>query len=172
MPDKCPICNYACEPIPVLSYNRGKNFNDNSEVVFLVCACPRNDCKELFLVRYKKIYYDADMYSLVGYSPFKYKDIIFEECISDISQTFVDIYNQAMKAEKYNLIDIAGVGYRKALEFLIKDYSIKKNPDSKNEIENSFLGKCITTFIKNENIKLCAKRATWIGNDETHYLRK
>ena len=35
---------------------------------------------------------------------------------------FLTIYNQSLSAEDNNLDQIAGIGYRKALEFLIKDY--------------------------------------------------
>ncbi|MNF08429.1 hypothetical protein D3C80_2088550 [compost metagenome] len=30
----------------------------------------------------------------------------------------------------------------------------------------------IEGFVTNENVKQCAKRAIWLGNDETHYVRK
>jgi hypothetical protein len=30
---------------------------------------------------------------------------------------------------------------------------------------------CINDHITNENIKIAAKRASWLGNDETHYER-
>ena len=26
-------------------------------------------------------------------------------------------------------------------------------------------------YVDNENVKQCAKRAVWLGNDETHYVR-
>lgn len=34
------------------------------------------------------------------------------------------------------------------------------------------LGKCITDYIDNEKIKTLAKASAWLGNDETHYVRK
>ena len=39
-------------------------------------------------------------------------------------------------------------------------------------VEKLLLGKCINDYLKNDRIKDIAKRATWIGNDETHYVRK
>jgi len=71
------------------------------------------------------------------------------------------------------LTQIAGPGYRKALEFLIKDYASHLYPDHRDEIEDSFLGKVISEYIKEEKrIVEASKRATWLGNDETHYKRK
>ena len=32
--------------------------------------------------------------------------------------------------------------------------------------------KVITKYIDDSNIKNVAKRAVWLGNDETHYIRK
>ena len=34
------------------------------------------------------------------------------------------------------------------------------------------MGSCINEDVSDERIKQVAKRATWLGNDETHYVRK
>ena len=31
---------------------------------------------------------------------------------------------------------------------------------------------CINDYVTDTNIKECARRATWLGNDETHYERR
>ena len=71
---------------------------------------------------------------------------------------------------------ICGVGYRKALEFLIKDYLLvglaENDTEKRDLIKNKFLGKCIEQDVTNIHIKTVAKRAVWLGNDETHYVRK
>ena len=35
-----------------------------------------------------------------------------------------------------------------------------------------FLGTVIREFVDDQKIKLCAERAAWLGNDETHYERR
>lgn len=85
---------------------------------------------------------------------------------------FQVIYNQANSAEQLNLLEICGVGYRKAFEFLIKDYAKKNYPDEIETIEKKALGRCINDYVEDERIKKVAKRAVWLGNDETHYVRK
>jgi hypothetical protein len=70
------------------------------------------------------------------------------------------------------LTEICGIGYRKALEFLIKDYLISNLPDEEEHIKKKLLGKCINDYVENPNIKEMAKRAVWLGNDETHYIRR
>lgn len=91
--------------------------------------------------------------------------------VAKLSPSFVKIYNQAFTAEAAALDEIAGVGFRKALEFLIKDYCISKHPAQTEEIKKTFLGACIQKFVTDANVKKCGERATWLGNDETHYVR-
>jgi hypothetical protein len=62
--------------------------------------------------------------------------------------------------------------YRKSVEFLIKDYLIKNRPNDKATIEAIMLGPCIENYVADSRIKEIAKRATWLGNDETHYKRR
>jgi len=89
-----------------------------------------------------------------------------------LSPAFVQIFGEAEFAEQEELMQICGVGYRKALEFLIKDYLIKKKPDKEEFIKKKFLGNCIKEDIDNLKIKQIAEKATWLGNDETHYIRR
>ena len=75
---------------------------------------------------------------------------------------------------------VAGPGYRKALEFLIKDYIISqfteedagKRAAHKTAVERQQLASCISEYIKSDQIKEISRRAAWLGNDETHYVRK
>ena len=95
----------------------------------------------------------------------------FEKNICDLSPRFVEIYHQAEKAEQAGLSEICGMGYRKALEFLIKDYLIKNNPENEEKIAGEFLSTSINR-IENSRIKTLAKGSAWLGNDECHYIRK
>jgi len=71
------------------------------------------------------------------------------------------------------LDEIAGVGYRKALEFLIKDYCITENSDAEEEIKTKPLMQVINSYMDEApKVKSCATKAVWLGNDETHYVRK
>ena len=68
--------------------------------------------------------------------------------------------------------EIAGLGYRKALEFLIIDFAIHEHPDDEEKIKANSLSKCIKNYIDADHIKTLAERSAWIGNDEAHYIRK
>ena len=85
---------------------------------------------------------------------------------------FKEVYRQASAAEAYKLEQVAGVGFRKALEFLVKDFCIQERPSDEDAIKDEFLGRTIANRISDTNIKKCAERAAWLGNDETHYVRK
>ncbi|MFR5472135.1 MAG: hypothetical protein ACLTG7_11415 [Romboutsia sp.] len=84
----------------------------------------------------------------------------------------MEIYGQAKQAEEVGLDQVCGVAYRKALEFLIKDYCCKKKPEEEENIKKKFLSNVIKEYVDNPNIKMLAERAAWLGNDETHYIRK
>lgn len=64
------------------------------------------------------------------------------------------------------------MGYRKSLEFLIKDFIVFIHPEKRDEVEKKSLSKCISDHIESSRIRTLAKASAWIGNDETHYTRK
>ncbi|MGP8215477.1 MAG: hypothetical protein ACLQQ4_07935 [Bacteroidia bacterium] len=173
LPDECPFCHRKISPLVQIANSSGNTIR----VVFL---CPADGCKELFIAYYAIIKQGNGINSmnsaLEGVSIGRNKSMIFHKSINEISPTFIEIFNQAFAAEQYQLLQICGVGYRKALEFLIKDFAIKSNPPEKeSDIKKKDLGKVISEYIKDDTgskIKIVSKKAVWLGNDETHYVRK
>jgi hypothetical protein len=164
LPDKCPFCHKSITPNLLYGYN---NPQDNSmEVLF---SCPNEFCKKTFIGYFNST---NKGYQFAGTTQGKLVGRTFNEQINSISPNFKIIYNEAYSAEQQNLKEICGVGYRKALEFLIKDYAISKYEDKREEIEKNMLAKVIGDYVTDANIKSVAKRAVWLGNDETHYVRK
>ncbi|MEW6164250.1 MAG: hypothetical protein AB1642_04230, partial [Pseudomonadota bacterium] len=96
----------------------------------------------------------------------------FPEAVSAISPAFLSVFAEAEEAAQMGLNQIAGPGYRKAFEFLIKDYAKSIAPDRAAEIEAKFAGAVVSDFVGDPRIQAVAKRSLWLGNDETHYLRK
>jgi hypothetical protein len=94
------------------------------------------------------------------------------DLVAAVSPNFVRTYNQALAAEVHSLEQLAGIGLRKALEFLIKDFAIREYPGDAEQIKSKPLSACISEYLDDSNVKRCATRATWLGNDETHYVRK
>lgn len=171
---ECPRCHCgiaAQEITPVIYYNCQKV---KLATVFNFCT----RCQSCFITTYNvvsrlegcyTVYYPSE---LIISEPTIPDDISFTPSLTEISPNFVEIYNQAHRAEIYSLNQIAGMGYRKALEFLIKDYAIHLNPNEEDSIKNQLLAQCINTYIDNPKIKVLAEKSAWLGNDETHYVKK
>lgn len=165
--NKCPVCHHIIAAIGVLDYEL-----DNALERRLIYYCPNQDCQELFIVYYRR---ESRNYTYEKYKvePINIESMLFDKIVVEFSTDFIEIYNQSYKAEQLGLMQICGIGYRKALEFLIKDYLIKQvKAQNIDEIKKMFIGKCIDQYIQDDNIKQIAKRAIWLGNDETHYERR
>ncbi len=162
--DECPICHTKTritEGVYVTSDDESNNM--------MICECPNQECGEMFVSKYKWIMNRREDNPSIF--PYVVQTNIRDE-IKAVSPSFVEIFSQATKAKEERLDQICGVGYRKALEFLIKDYCKINNPNEIENIEKSQLMPVINNYIDNKDIKDMATRAVWIGNDETHYIRK
>lgn len=111
------------------------------------------------------------VYKPVVAIPEKSEPLEFDPEIARLSPSFVKIFEEAYAAEKHELTLICGMGYRKALEFLVKDYLIEKYPQEDDAIAKEPLSQSIRR-IDNLQIKTLAERSAWLGNDETHYTKK
>jgi hypothetical protein len=133
--------------------------------------CPNDDCHNFFIVYYRlNPQQQMEIYSM---KPSKVEHESFPEAIRKISPSFVSIYEQALESRALGLDQIAGPGFRKAFEFLVKDYAkTLSKADKHKDIETSFAGNVVKNFIPDPRIQKVASRALWLGNDETHYLRK
>lgn len=174
--DECPVCHHALKPTILDS----KYVLDNPDGESLLCHlytaffCPK--CRSVFMGRFAHSLdtrfgltsvYLGD-YSLFPMTPDYDR---FSSEIAELSPTFVQTYEQAQYAESSGLNQICGIGYRKALEYLVKDYLCHKSPTLEDTIKTELLGNSLRR-IEDSRIQALAKRATWIGNDETHYVRK
>ncbi len=165
IPDECPLCHRNIHPKTIASFSlEGRN------LVQTLFQCTHQKCQEIFIGTYT--HPGSGNCTLTKVSPTNPKKEAFSEIISDLSSEFVDIYNQALSAESKNLSQLVGIGIRKALEFLVKDFAVNQHSEKEEEIRKLFIGRCIDEYIQDANVKACAKRAAWLGNDETHYTRK
>jgi len=161
---KCIHCHKWIETQPL----HFLKINSNEVNIFLKCKL----CKESFIWYARVIPWYHDKYRINSFSKWTWEIKEFSDIINDLSESFVSIYWEAEIAENEDLLEICWVWYRKSLEFLIKDFLIKNNPEDEEKIKNKFLWKCIEEYIDNKKIKEMAKRAVWLWNDETHYIRK
>lgn len=181
VPDDCPECHKGQEFPPPFFVR----FGSSDVICFAFYQCLIKDCRTPFFAIYSRR--DRKEYVLRGCDVPSYTEPIGEipENIDQISPDYRKIYTQAHKAESEGLDLIAGCGYRKALEFLIKDYSILLTLNGKqlkeadpvqlekiNIIKKAPLMVVINEYLGIPKVTSMAKRATWLGNDETHYERR
>lgn len=170
-PSICPICGNGIKP-QEFAFLPFQNLNNEWFLSgFYLCT----SCFQTFVTLHKCHVEDVCYKytsSLIYAEPKRFQGHPFDERISTLSPQFVKIYNQALAAEASGLDEIAGLGFRKALEFLVKDFCTHIAPDKSDQIQKCALMKCVSDYIQNEKIKTLASRSAWIGNDEAHYLRK
>ena len=172
MPSICPRCNRTVVPQVLDSYILKYPKEKVAELTTMFFC---RGCEKVFLGNYIGEHYeyrDNNLMKLQYLSPYSEQFSAFSEVIQVLSFEFVMIFNQAEKAENAGLDKICGIAYRKALEYLVKDFAVLSNEKKVDEIKSKHLGKCIDEYIENERLKKLARAAVWIGNDETHYERK
>ncbi|MBP3544678.1 MAG: DUF4145 domain-containing protein [Lachnospiraceae bacterium] len=167
----CPICKSTISPIFISAALN----TSNSATIFNHCrSCNNSFISNYNVGRSNQSTSSTDYYSstLISSEPCRFSKKLFDDNIVNLSPQFDKIYNQALAAEVASLDEIAGLGYRKALEFLIKDFAIHEHSDDEDKIKAMPLSACIKDYIDAPNIKTLATRSAWIGNDEAHYIRK
>lgn len=134
---------------------------------------PIERCQRMFIGVYHDQNYTLRNWELMSIAPYRMKTREFPQWLGTLSPLFVEIMKQVDVAKSKELDQLVGMGMRKALEFLVKDFAIQEHPDQKDNIrQQTKLGRVIDEYLKDENINACAKRAAWLGNDETHYERR
>jgi hypothetical protein len=180
----CPCCHIAMKP-SIEKYALGEKRSGDYSSITIIWKCPVRSCLQNVVTVY---YYNGHR----GESPFyvfgeflngspvtpAWPDFLQklqngnpdDPAISEPSK-FTEIYKQALTAEFKGLNEIAGIGYRRAFEFLIKDFAIAEHPSDKADIMSLQLVPVIKKYFPIEYLPLM-ERAAWLGNDETHYERK
>ena len=168
IPKKCPICSTSFGDTPLVSYYW--NVESDTTLISSMYYCHSCDSAFMGVSVGNPQQKTATLSNILPNSPFR--PTTFSDDICELSSRFVEIYNQSERAEQSKLYEICGMGYRKALEFLVKDYVIHKDPSVADAVSVSMLSKTIDNYISDDRIKALAKASSWIGNDEVHYVKK
>lgn len=178
---ECPYCGNKITPIHL--QHVADWLPDDTVTYYAICQCPNKSCNKIFFVKYtgEHIYINMGFYTEDSLNvleseifPYSINDINFDENIIEISPDFIEVYKQALLADKMNLDKIAGSGFRLALEKLIKDFAAHINPEKADEIKNDTK---VSNVINNripdkpifDDLKNIANRAWWLGCDSSHY---
>lgn len=163
VPDECPICGTAHDPCPISAHARK---DENKVITYFTYTFQCTKCRRFFHI---------DNYSDGASGSNRIIPIVAKSDlppeITDIYPKFAEIYYQALQAQAENLNHIAGMGFRKSVEYLVKFYLIGKHP----ELENQILSESLAASIKRiefPNIQILAKACAWLGNDYVHLVIK
>lgn len=186
-PNFCPHCEHKITP-EELDWTIAPQRGDSRPELECICRCTNQDCQRLFIATYNlELVFSQDkaqrlvqflgagnaIFRLVSSHPRHIPKTSFSTEFAVLSPNFIQIYGQAEAAEALGLEQVCGLGYRKAVEFLVKDYCLSRTSESEHPfILRTPLAQCISRFIDDSRIKGVADRAAWLGNDEAHYVRK
>lgn len=164
-PAVCPHCGFGTDA--PYSHKTPYAFNGHDLLVG-ICTC--TSCNKQFLIAYE---YDPANSS---YAPIIYPDRGFtpysNEILEKVSPRFIDMYNQALQSEFHENLELAAIGYRSALEILVKDYAINELGQSQDEVISKKLCAAIGAYLHQEDLVKTADVIRILGNDYTHYERK
>lgn len=176
IPDKCPHCGGTMNPSVYMVRSIHK-LRDINAYVGVFCRCTYDNCSKYYSLGFNTVYepkkFNHRRPTLDTYNYRPPIKVTLPEGVEVVSPQFFEIYSQATVAESEGLDQIAGVGYRKSLEFLVKDYAIRYFPNETDKIKKMLLGPVIKEYLAEfKKLQNLATAASWIGNDETHYVRR
>lgn len=164
-PSQCPHCHNGIEP-------RHISESTEKEINYSIWKCTFRECGKQFIAVHQDI--GQGQATFLGFLDGQPTGPYWPDTIKKLKSKFIETYNQALKAEYSSLDEIAGMGFRKAIEYLVKDYLIQRDSELEGKIEDKLLSTVIGenfNSTQEADLKDLLKRATWLGNDMTHYLR-
>jgi len=148
LPDECPECHAVATPNKIDAAHAPLSVGC---LLYVSFQCPSQKCGAMFVGKY--VQSQDNSYALQSVRPRNPKPSVLPECVQKLSPEFVRIYDQALAAETYNLDALTGIGLRKVLEFLVKDFAKQESPGKQSETEAEFLGTRIKKYIDDANVK-------------------
>lgn len=176
-PNICPHCHIVNNPHSI--WHEITKDTDNITIIVTAWKCAFDNCGKIFLANYK---YDNNSFKFNRFLNGLPKGPEWPKPIVELKSSklttkehpeqtkFVKTYLQSIVAENSGLDELAGMGLRKSIEYLVKDWAIQNKPEDKDKIESSWLGAVINDYFTGD-LKEILERATWLGNDQAHYNR-
>lgn len=158
IPEHCPFCDHDVSIDCVFSCQ------SKAGRVY-ACLCPRVECQAVFFIRWVNGKFTV--------YPSRANMGKITSGIRAISPDFYETYKQSSIAENSGLNMICGMGYRRAAEYLVKDYLVAfaDLDKSKEEIYKMSFSSAINMLPEPQLIDI-AKASAWLGNDEAHTSKK
>lgn len=161
------MCHQGIEP-KYLAYSTDE-YDGRDRDLQVVLTCPRKDCRSVFIAYYGLGF--GGSYELQGCLPYTPKKPDVPESVAAISERFVKVYTEAESAHSHHLDEVAGGGYRKALEVLVKDFLIVRGIKDEATVIEMSLHDAVKA-LPSEVATNLAYFTKVLGNDETHFYRE
>ncbi len=162
----CPLCNAFSDGI--LRERKLFTRSANEQFGVILFECPH--CNKRYLASFEIDLREKEA-KFGGFLP--ESQVEYEnETLKDLSPRFIDAYNQALRAENIGDTEIAAIGFRYALECLVKDYAINERHISREIVVKKSLAVCIGDYLDNSSLLASADVVRILGNDYAHYERK
>ncbi|MFR0781194.1 MAG: hypothetical protein ACLSH8_16535 [Zhenhengia sp.] len=162
-PITCPHCKISTAST-VIEVNEIKSTEKYLNIIYECTSCHKE-----YYVCYMESAVSL-IFDVLGIFPHPiFSERIFPETIHNISPNFPSLYNQAYFAEEHQKFDIAAMGYRKALEVLIKDFAINSLNKPQSEVLKKTLANSISEYLDGFDTFVAAECIRILGNDYTHY---
>ncbi len=166
IPKKCPHCHFSNQPT---LHNQQVNRYDSGYLQIFTWICTH--CSNYYTTGHtRKNTEDKDSKFLFIYPTLQPKE--FSDFINNLSPRFVDIYKEANWSEQNGNLTVAGMGYRLALEILVKDYAIKEKAIPEEEASKKSLFNAIEDYLPYAEHIIAADVVRLKGNDYAHYKEK
>lgn len=163
-PATCPHCGIGVDA----PFVRKCVFETEAGALLMAATCKCTSCQRYFFFTCLHDGKSAPSVCIWPNSDSPYSN----DNLSAISPRFIDIYNQALRSESRGDIDIAAIGYRTALEILVKDYAINELGLDADEVSKQSLCNAIGEYLKQEDLVKTADVVRIFGNDYVHYKEK
>ena len=165
IPQSCPLCGIGNNP----TTNEVGRLEIQEDYVFtLHHRCPA--CKKYHMTNQEYLNQDDKTTMILVYPNKVVIDI--DDLFIEHAPRFVEFYSEAVEAEKMGLENIAGTGYRSAIECLIKDYALAFELDDKEYLSDPKLtfNNAIDRYVKNDDLlKGALHFIRTVGNGYTHW---
>lgn len=165
IPQTCPWCGIGNNPT---NNEAGKIEIQEGYIFSMHHRCPA--CKKYHMTNQEYLR-QADKTTMVLVYPNKVVTDI-DRLFIEYAPRFVEFYSEAIEAEKSGLENIAGTGYRSAIECLIKDYALAFELDTKEYLSDPKLtfNNAIDRYVKDDDLlKGALHFIRTVGNGYTHW---
>lgn len=163
-PGICPHCSISCDGRDIDQHHYSSNLG--IEFVFLIFQC--TSCNKLFTATYQVENKKSELCGITPQNISSFNDSLIEQT----SPRFIETYNQALRARDNGDLNLAAIGYRTAIEILVKDYAINELQKPREEVVKKKLFPAIKEYLSKTAFVNTADVIRILGNDHTHYERK